>query len=447
MSLHLSENLVPLLADHREADPSVHLGQAVARAEFLLRASRTVATLQYPQRALEALTELVLHELDLVEVAQVAVTTETAVFACCGTAGRPAVSTSTPRAPTSASVMTDAIRRGRREEVLLPRSADGRAAVLRDLLADDDVATTVARSEVGHLVVLPLVARGQPFGHVVLGRGEQQDFAGAEGFLDDLADRVAVGLDALLMLAESRRVTAVLRRSLAPPSTRQVPHLRIATYSREAQQSEHLSGDFVDVFGPDGDLHVLCCDVEGSGVEAAVVAQRIRDAVRTAALVNPDPSFVLGLANQVLLAETEEESTRLATAICARVQSEAGHCRVTMANAGHLPAFLIRVDGDVEELQSQGTALGLEDHSEYDSVTATIGPLDSLLLYTDGVTEARGALDLFGEERLQRLLGHLGGVPARAQVEAVAVAVSEHLADRPQDDITMLALQKRAAGS
>ncbi len=292
--------------------------------------------------------------------------------------------------------------------------------------------------------MLPLTARGHTFGLVVLGRDHDQDFAGAHGFLEDLAERVAVGLDATLVVAESRHVAGVLRRSLAPRATREVPHLRIATYYREAHQFEHLSGDFIDVLGPDDDLVLLCGDVTGKGVEAAVEARRIRNAVGTAALVDPAPSFVLGLTNRVLVSESEGSPERLATAVCARVRPIEDRWEVDVANAGHPPCYVIRSDGRVEEVQSHGAALGLLADGEYGEAIVKLGPLDTLLLYTDGVTEGRGAHDLFGEERLEELLGHLGGIPARAQVEAVAVAVSEHVADRPNDDIAMLAVQRRA---
>lgn len=409
MALHLSEIDVSLLADHRGAESDVRIRQALAQARFLLRVSRTVTALQHPQRALEALTGLLVE--DLVEFCQVSVRTATTVLTCARTSGGAPAYTSGPPDPESWS----------------------RLAGTLDTAAPQ--------------IVLPLVARGRLIGRLVLGREHPRTFAGCANFLDDLADGVAADLDTLLEVWESRRMVALLRGSLFPVSAREVPHFRIATYFREAHQRERLSGDFVEVFGPDDDLEVVCGDVEGKGVGAAVEARHIRTTVRVAALVDRDPAFVLGLANRALFSRTDEQQTRLATAICARIRSEDGSCRVTVANAGHPPALLVRSDGQVEELQPEGPTLGIAAQATYGSATAAIAPGDTLLLHTDGVTEARGVHDLFGEDRLRQLLERLGSVPAQGQVEALAVAVSEHVGDRPQDDIAMIAVQRRATAS
>jgi serine phosphatase RsbU (regulator of sigma subunit) len=73
----------------------------------------------------------------------------------------------------------------------------------------------------------------------------------------------------------------------------------------------------------------------------------------------------------------------------------------------------------------------------------SLGPRDTVVLYTDGVTEARGVDDMFGEERLRRLLTTVAGLPAQAIVESIAVAVHDHLGDRRHDDIAVVAVQYR----
>jgi serine phosphatase RsbU (regulator of sigma subunit) len=117
--------------------------------------------------------------------------------------------------------------------------------------------------------------------------------------------------------------------------------------------------------------------------------------------------------------------------------------RVALANAGHPPALVIRADGTVEEVLAEGVALALIDGATFAEVELTLEPRDTLLVYTDGVTEARGIDDLFGDRRLRECLRGLGGLPPTALVESVAVAVSDHLGERAHDDIALFAAQFR----
>ncbi len=118
MSLPFSERPAPLLADSRRSDAGARLTQAADRAEFLLRASRTVSALQQPQRALEALTELLLDR--LVEVAQIVVRTGTAALTCSGTSGGPVRFTSHRLSRASPVGVEAAITHGTPKDVSLP---------------------------------------------------------------------------------------------------------------------------------------------------------------------------------------------------------------------------------------------------------------------------------------------------------------------------------------
>ncbi|WP_126688181.1 PP2C family protein-serine/threonine phosphatase [Nocardioides ferulae] len=451
----MRERHARLLADSRSAEPRARLAQAVSRAEFLLRLSRTVSAIQNPERALLALVDLLLE--DVVDVAQVFVRTGTHQLVCSGVQGQTPVTETRLLADGSPDGVDEAIRSGVPQDVVLSQAGRTRRRTLSSLLQGEEIVEAVDALGTDQLTVLPLTARGRTFGLLVLGRGKGYGFSGSHAFLGDLADRVAVGLDATLVVAESRYVAGVLRRSLAPAEIRQVPGLQIASFYRVAHQSEAVGGDFIDVHGPDDDLVVVCGDVAGKGVEAAVHAKRIRNAIRTAAHVDRDPGWSLGLVNRVLVSETHGDAGGLATAVLARMRPAAsmshpdagpdagdreppGSVHVTLASAGHPPALIVRSDGTVEEAPARGLLLALMAETDYTTVTTTLRPRDTLLLYTDGVTEARGLDDLFGEERLHEALSRLGGLSAPAVVEAVAVAVSEHLGDRAHDDIAMLAI-------
>jgi len=439
LTTSVRERHARLLAESRSAEPRARLAQASTRAEFLLRLSRTVSAIQNPQRALDTLVSVLLEE--MVDVAQVVVRSGPWQLVS-GAVQDGSIHSSAARIVEGTPVDLDsALRRGLRDDVVLPKSGAARRQALADFIPDAGLVDEVDALGSEQLAVLPLNARGRSFGVLVIGRAPGFGFGDAQNFLDDLAARIAVGLDATLVVAESRYVASVLRRSLAPTDLPKVPGLTLATYYRVAHQSQELGGDFLDIHGPEDDLILLCGDVAGKGVEAAVHAKRIRNAVRTASLVDRSPSAILGLTNRVLVSEAEEFSEGMATGVCARLRPEGGTMRVDLANAGHPAALLIRADGTVEEVVADGVALALIDNTTYADTELTLHPRDTLLVHTDGVTEARGVDDLFGDRRLRDCLHGLGGLPPSAIIESIAVAVSDHLGERAHDDIAVFAAQ------
>ena len=326
--------------------------------------------------------------------------------------------------------------------MVLPKSGAPRRRALAAFLPDPDLVAEVDALGCEQLAVLPLTARGRSFGVLVIGRAPGFGFGDAQNFLDDLAARVAVGLDATLVVAESRYVASVLRRSLAPTDLPQVPGLQLATYYRVAHQSQELGGDFLDVHGPDDDLILLCGDVAGKGVEAAVHAKRIRNAVRTASHVDRSPGWILGLTNSVLVDEAEEFSEGMATGVCARLRPDGDRLRVELANAGHPPALLLRADGTarggVHRRRRPGPARRRHLHRGAAHPGAAGLPARLHRRRHRGPRRGRPVRRPAG---CATVLRGLGGLPPSALIESVAVAVSDHLGERAHDDIAIFAAQ------
>ena len=357
--------------------------------------------------------------------------------------GGPVHNTATRVVDGTPADLENALRRGLHDDVVLPKAGAPRRRALAAFLPDPDLAAEVDALGSEQLAVLPLTARGRSFGVLVIGRAPGFGFGDAQNFLDDLAARVAVGLDATLVVAESRYV-AVGAAPLAGAhrACRRCPAWRWRRTTASPTSRQELGGDFLDVHGPDDDLILLCGDVAGKGVEAAVHAKRIRNAVRTASHVDRSPGWILGLTNSVLVDEAEEFSEGMATGVCARLRPDGDRLRVDLANAGHPPALLLRADGTLEEvLHRRGGPGPARRRHLRPRRSSPSGPLDSLLVYTDGVTEARGVDDLFGDRRLRDVLRGLGGLPPTALIESVAVAVSDHLGERAHDDIAIFAAQ------
>ena len=143
-------------------------------------------------------------------------------------------------------------------------------------------------------------------------------------------------------------------------------------------------------------------DVCGKGLEAAVLTGKIRNTVHALRPMARDHRRMLGLLNNALL---KSEHTRFVTLVLASVSRRGPDVGLRLTCAGHPPPLIVRSDGRVEEAQTRGTVVGALPTIETTTVEADLAPGETCLLFTDGITEARGGPlgdDQFGEERLRR---------------------------------------------
>lgn len=212
-----------------------------------------------------------------------------------------------------------------------------------------------------------------------------------------------------------------LQESLLPPELPRVPGLELAARFRPAGGGSELVGDFYDVFEDGrGQWHVLIGDVCGKGVEAAKLAALSRYTVGAAALGDDAPSTSLRRLNEAVL-RRHGVGGPFVTAVHGRLAPRGAGVDVAVCAAGHPPPLVRRADGAVERLDAPGTLIGVLETLELHDVQARLGPGDSLVLYTDGVTEARSA-----DGRLEE--GGLAGILAGADgesAEALAAAADE----------------------
>ncbi|MEU8247704.1 GAF domain-containing SpoIIE family protein phosphatase [Nonomuraea sp. NPDC048916] len=221
--------------------------------------------------------------------------------------------------------------------------------------------------------------------------------------------------------AERRRLellTSTLRRVLLPPSPPKVPGLDIATLYHVAS-ADQVGGDFYDVFRLDEERWAFFLgDVCGKGAEAAVVTALARHTLRAAAVYDGDPRAALANLNAVLLDEYLGADPCYCTVVYGVLTSGPDGVEVTLAGGGHPPALAVRADGTVDALHTQGGMLvGLLPEAHFAVASTRLEPGDGLLLYTDGLTEARTrAGHMYGEESLMGLAAKLAGRPAEAMV-------------------------------
>lgn len=238
--------------------------------------------------------------------------------------------------------------------------------------------------------------------------------------------------------ARAVALARTLQATLIPPTPPRIPHVDVAAGYRPAGDGTQVGGDFYDVFRvDDDDWVVILGDVCGKGAEAAVVTALARYTLRAAAVEHGEPSSALATLNQVMLGH---ETERFCTVVFVRLRHADGRIRCRLASGGHPLPLLRRADGSVVEVGRPGSLVGILEETTFEDVEVVIEPGEALVLYTDGVAEARDNGDQYGMERLADVL-RLDHRTAEALVASVVEDVLAFQGGTALDDIAVLALR------
>jgi serine phosphatase RsbU (regulator of sigma subunit) len=314
----------------------------------------------------------------------------------------------------------------------------------------------------GHLPVrsylaVPVKARdGEVLGGLFFGHERT-------GVFDEDAERLVVAVSALAALAienarlhdaarreleASRRayherdhVARVLQESLLPPHLPEIEGLELA--ARYVPGEGMVGGDFYDVFAIGGRAFgATIGDVQGKDARAAGMTSVVRHSLRAGAQTR-GPSAALEVVNEIVLQEQEPSDPRFSSAALARLERDGDGFRVVLASAGHPPALVVRADGVVEDCHTAGTLLGITRRPEFADVETVLGPGDALVLYTDGLIEARSPDGLLGEERVRELLAREAGAGADRLASRLDDLAAAYTRERRRDDLALLVARVR----
>lgn len=292
---------------------------------------------------------------------------------------------------------------------------------------------------------------GAVLGAVYLGHHRAHAFSARQHELvGGLCSQLGVAMENAELFAERGRMVAALQKSLLPPLLPEIPGVDLAARYRPAGASNLVGGDFFDVFElADRCWGLILGDVSGFGAEAAALTGIARYTVRAIAGPGDQPSDVLAQLNEAMLRQGPAE--RFCTALYAlaslpaKASEEGGAVKVRLANGGHPPALVLRDDESVERLdEGAGMLLGVFADPVFADEQVTLRPGDALVLYTDGVTEARDRHGTqFGEERLAAVLATCAGRSAGGIARRIELAALDHQGDQPSDDIAIVVLRAR----
>lgn len=264
--------------------------------------------------------------------------------------------------------------------------------------------------------------------------------------LADLAQVASgeVALRSALNQAADRALLArTLQQILLPPRLPKIPGLQVAARYQAGGTGAEILGDFYDVFpSVRGSWGLVVGDVCGKGVVAAKSTALARYALRGEALRQARPSLILAGLNQAIL-DWPTDDPRFITAIYATVRPHLAVTSVRISSAGHPLALLRRGDGRVREVGRPGTLLGLIPDPDLHDTRELLRAGDSLVFYTDGVTEARSHVDrdLYGDGRLKDLVAGLGDKSAARMATAVIRAIAGFSGGVFSDDTAVVVLK------
>jgi PAS domain S-box-containing protein len=287
------------------------------------------------------------------------------------------------------------------------------------------------------VVIVPLAIRGRTIGALTMVSAESgRSFDASDlEFAEQIAARAALAVESARLYGERSAVARTLQSSLLPEAIPEIPGWEVAALYCPAGQESDVGGDFYDLWDVDGDWLMMIGDVTGKGVGAATVTALVRHTARVASEFDARPAQVLARIDAAL---RRGPAISLCTALCLRISSEGG---ATLAVGGHPLPLRLR-DGEVEELGSYGTLLGALEHTRWPEVPIAMCPDDTLVAYTDGVTDAVGAEgQRWGADRLRRTLAGMGGAPPNAVRQRLVDALEEFQVGAQADDTALVVMR------
>ena len=242
----------------------------------------------------------------------------------------------------------------------------------------------------------------------------------------------------LRQLESELELSQIVQRALLPQKMPTIEGLELAAFSRP---SEIIGGDYFDFFkfrdGADG---LVIADVSGHGVSAGILMSSLQTALRTMAPDSDSPAEILERINRFYIHNVN--FTTFVTVFLARF--DPASLTLTYVNAGHNPPAMYRNgDVDVTWLTRTAPAIGLAEHFQPRTESITFSKGDSLLLYTDGVTEVFNyGMEQFGQDRLAELIKQNANLTAPGFLQSIRQALNNFGDNRPLvDDVTLISLK------
>jgi serine phosphatase RsbU (regulator of sigma subunit)/CheY-like chemotaxis protein len=298
------------------------------------------------------------------------------------------------------------------------------------------------QSSMRSLLLLPMGPPGKPIGMAWLDQpGELREFTEEQCRIGRLiAGQAAVAIENAKAFEQERNVAQTLQESFLPRTTIDVPGFDIGRQYVPAYAAAQVGGDYYDFIElPDGKLGIVMGDVCGKGVTAAVFTAMAKYMLRAYAMEETAPAAVLGRLNRALYSQMSEDCMFI-TMVYGVLDTRTGD--FTYVNAAHPhPLIYHPARNEVTELPTTGGMVGALPVMEFQEGRTRLEPGAVLLLYTDGVTEARDGQEMLEIQGVQEVLQSTAESTARSICEAVYRRALEFSSGNLKDDVAIVAIK------
>jgi GAF domain-containing protein len=289
------------------------------------------------------------------------------------------------------------------------------------------------------VMVVPMSAHGDTLGALTFVSAESGRTFGDDdlGLAEELGRRAGMAVANARAYTEREQIARTLQASLRPPDLPEIDGWDVASLHEPAGEANEVGGDFFEVFEVAGGWMAVIGDVEGKGAAAASVTALARHTIHAVAQLTGDALTAVRQLDRRLRSGPEPKTCSVALV---QVRGEASH----VISAGHPPPIHVG-DAGVDEVKATGPLPGaLPEPGDWPSERVMLAPGESLVLYTDGVTDAVGSGgERFGRERLAAALAEPAG-SAQELADRISAALSTFREGRPQsDDVACLVLRRR----
>ncbi len=299
--------------------------------------------------------------------------------------------------------------------------------------------------DVRALLAVPLTSRRTVLGVVYYNyHSEPHRFSEPElEFGRTLAKSVAVAIESARLYQAQRSIADTLQAALLY-TPEKIPGLMIAHAYRSATELARIGGDFYDVFDVgDGTVAFVLGDVAGKGIEASTLTAVAKSTIRAFAYQDHRPSHVVASANAAISSQIDE--SRFITAVYGTIDMRTG--RLRMVCAGH-PAPFICVEGQcLEHNLERFPPLGVVPDASYTEFGIDLTPETLVVLFSDGLIEARNEASFLGEERVGEVVEHVAERGPQAVVDALVEEAEHHSGGHIGDDVAIVVLRYLGRGA